>query len=82
MDWLEARAIALEAERDDAIQRADDTAKQLHALNAEAKEQNREMRRQDRKLEKLAELSRKLTGENGDMSEVPLFHSNPYPQQY
>ena len=70
MDWLEARTVALEAERDDAIQRAEDTAKQLHALTADVKEQSNEMKRQERKLEKLAELSRKLTGDNGDLTEV------------
>lgn len=73
MELLQVRVVALEAERRDALERAETASARVANLEVQVEEQNLASKRNERKMEKLTELSRKLSRENSDLNEVFFF---------
>ena len=73
LELLEVKVMTLEAERKDALDRAEEATSKCVHLQAQLDEQQCTLTRSDRKIEKLSTLSRQLTRENGDLTAVFLF---------
>ena len=78
LELLQVRVAALEAERADAIQRAEDASRRATALEQQLAEQMNTSKRNDRKLDQLSAFSRNLKREHDDLTEVwPHFGFSP-----